>query len=366
MGQLGRSFQRIRYHRLRFEVVAGWPSVVSGTYVAGFVRDATDPVTEANAAATLLASGGTATKFWQSTNVTVGELPDLYYTSSDPEEQRWASPGSFVIAVVGPPSLESTFEVFCHWDVSFYEPSYEGGSRYEQGFSTVLADLYTSKGNRYLSKRSGNDWEPATWLDFSPPLFEGAIVTVLSMRSASTSAVGGTTINGVYNFRQLKATGNAVFPIDDRARTSGEPFFDECYILFKGEKLDVQKPPNVTVASWFLSTLRRHEHYGSFECRRRAQLQSQEPSLIGRPCFLMPTSSSTDPTPSTQPPKQSSSNCENLIKTSLTSSDRETLCRLMEQLMASRPLSRASSLGSFDPCDDATGQGEHVPFGSAQ
>lgn len=55
MGVLGKAFQRIRYHRLRFEVVAGWPSTVSGAYVAGFVKDATDPVSSASATSTLLA-----------------------------------------------------------------------------------------------------------------------------------------------------------------------------------------------------------------------------------------------------------------------------------------------------------------------
>lgn len=256
MGQLGRSFQRIRYHRLRFEVVAGWPSTVSGSYVAGFVKDATDPVKGSSATATLLASGGTATKFWQSSNIVVGALPDLYYTSTDPEEQRWASPGSFVISVVGPPSTTATFEVFVHWDVSFYEPTYESGGKVG-GFSTALVDLYTSAGNSYLSKRKSDDWEPAVVTDFSPPLFSGAELTLLSMRSASVRNSSGV-FSGVFNFRRVKVISGAIYPIDDLANYSKEKFFDQDYVIFAGEKAEVVKPPNLSAVSWFHSALRRH------------------------------------------------------------------------------------------------------------
>lgn len=337
MGQLGRSFQRIRYHRLRFEIVAGWPSTVSGSYVAGFIRDATDPVSEASAASTLLASGGTAVKFWQSTNVTVGALPDLYYTSSDPEEQRWASPGSFVIAVVGAPSSSASFEVFCHWDVSFYEPTYESAAK-NAGFCTSLDHMYTSKGNKYISQRKGSDWTPVEYNDFTPPLYEGAILTVLSMRYASVQN-SAQTFNGVFGFRQLKATGNRVYPVDDLLKESSQNYFDEDYCLFKGEKLEVNASPspNEERAQWFVSTLGRHVRSGLSEprpCLLRLERERRQ-TLFGS-CSTPSTSEtapsstipcSKDALPNSQPSGTPLSQLPRL--------ERETLSRLMEQWTAS-------------------------------
>lgn len=347
MGVLGKAFQRIRYHRMRFEVVAGWPSTVAGAYVAGFVKDATDPVPAASATSTLLASGGTATKFWQSCNVNVAGLPDLYYTSSDPEEKRWASPGSFVLSVVGPPSADASFEVFVHWDVSFYEPTYEAGVQ-DAGFSTALTDLYTSTGNKYLSKRDGSSWKPATWADFSPPLFEGALLTVLSMRSASVQN-SSKVLSGVYNFRQLKCTGSVIYPVDDKGKLSDQEFFDECYVVFNGEKVELSKPPNSTVASWFRSALRRHQRLGLSE-----SLRSDPSSSLENPSETMPSSSTpciSEPRPSntTQPSRE----CIAYFARLQRALDRgqfspETLSRLMESLMVSPPLSRASSQTSCD------------------
>lgn len=345
MGVLGKAFQRIRYHRLRFEVVAGWPSTVAGAYVAGFVKDATDPVPAASATSTLLASGGTATKFWQSSNVVVQNLPDLYYTSSDPEEKRWASPGSFVIAVVGTPSTDASFEVFMHWDVSFYEPTYESGVT-DAGFTTALVDVYTSKGNKYLSKRKGGDWEPLTWTDFSPPLFNGAVLTVLSMRSSS---VGTTAVNGVFNFRQMKCTGNLIYPTDDKGAIGSQVFFDEDYVLFEGEKLEVSKPPNETVASWFRSALRRHIRSGLSRSPSSEQECCPERLLETTRHFSMPSTSQRTQSriiPSSKECIITSEKLQTLLSQGPYS--QETLSRLMEQLMVSPPLSKASSMSSFD------------------
>lgn len=356
MGQLGKSFQRIRYHRLRFEIVAGWPSTVSGAYVAGFVRDATDPVNASNAASTLLASGGVATKFWQSTNVTVGTLPDLYYTSSDPEEARWASPGSFVIAIVGAPNMPATFEVFCHWDVSFYEPTYESAAR-NSGFTTALEHLYASKGNSYLSVRNGSDWKPADFQDFSPPLYEGAVLTVLSLRYASVQN-SNLNLSGIFGFRSLKAASGRIYPIDDLGQRSTENFFDETYVLTKGEKVEIASPPNAQVSQWFASTLGRHVRSGLSNPRPGVCRSGRESESTSLESSLMPCTSGMDPTRTTPsskgvtPALRPSENRSQQIP----SLRRDQLLRLMEQLTEFLPPlkdeSTTSSEDEYDRCED--------------
>lgn len=358
MGQLGKSFQRIRYHRLRFEIVAGWPSTVSGAYVAGFVKDATDPVTSATASSTLLASGGTAVKFWQSTNVMVGNLPDLYYTSSAPDAERWASPGSFVIAAVGAPNVSATFEIFCHWDVSFSEPTYEADSR-ASGFTTCLTDAYTSQGNKYLSKRKGSDWEPLTYADFSPALYTDVTVTVLSMRYASVQN-SSSVLSGVFGFRQMKATGGKVYPVDELGKTSSQSFFDETYALFTGEKVELFSPPNELTAPWFLSTLGRHVRSGLSKPQLPRPMCAPERKQTPLPCCWTDSSSGTNETRTTRSSKGVITLSERLRKLSKILPGLETadLLPLMERWTASQLQLKAASINSsdeeeFDGCADA-------------
>lgn len=254
LSQLAKSFQRIRYHRLRFEIVASWPTTSAGSYVSGFVKDATDPVRGSSAASTLLASGGTATKVWQSTEVIVGRLPDLYYTSSDPNSERWSSPGSFVIALISPPTVEGGVEVFVHWDITLTEPTYEearGSS--DDGFAAARCDMFTSKNNPYLSKRSGDTWTPVTLGDFSPPLKDGDELRFLSFKFGSVEN-SSLALNGLFGFHSVKAKGRFVYPIDDKGNQSSENFFDEVYVIAIGEKGQIERAKsNLSLGSWYLS-----------------------------------------------------------------------------------------------------------------
>lgn len=254
LSQLSKSFQRIRYHRLRFEVVASWPSTAGGAYVAGFVKDATDPVHSLNAATTLLASGGTATKVWQSTEVIVNSLPDLYYTSSDSNSVRWSSPGSFVAALMSKTTDSGSLQVYAHWDVSLSEPTYETPDNADDGYAVLNVDAYTSQGNAYLSKRNGSDWTPLLPSDFFPALKSGDKLHLVSFRYASVASTGGA-LNGLFGFHTLSCTAGAVYPVDDQGNYSTQKFFDEVYVLSKGERAQIgRETPNVQRAPWFIST----------------------------------------------------------------------------------------------------------------
>lgn len=256
LGQLAKSFQRIRYHRLRFEIITGCPTTASGVYVAGFVKDARDPVKDSTASATLLASGGEVVKMWQSTEVVVGRLPDLYYTSANTAEQRWSSPGSLVISLISPPDTKVTIQVFVHWDVALSQPTYESGesSPDSDGFVTVKLDAYASNDNPYLSVRSGNSWRPMTPDDFTPALEDKQILTVLSMRYAATENSSGN-LDGIFGFRKIGVKDRFLYPIDDRNNKSDQNFHGQTYILFAGEKCSVENPPNFQRARWYRSAL---------------------------------------------------------------------------------------------------------------
>lgn len=293
LSQLSRSFQRIKYHRLRFEVVAGFPSTSSGGYVAGFVKDATDPMRESSAATTLLASGGTCVKAWQSTEVVVQSLPDLYYTSTAPNSERWSSPGSFVIAWTSPNTVEGNFSVYVHWDVTLSAATYEDeGEGEETGFATCLADAYTSTGNPYLSVRNGSSWTPMKATHFSPVLKSGDRVTLLSFKFGSYQNSSGT-LDGLYGFRRLLCVGNGsssyIKPIDEKGDSMTVNFHDEAYVLFKGEKGELARASlNSLRVSWFLSPTRVSPDFPttSGKCLQEPLLQSpvsESPSSIS--CF---------------------------------------------------------------------------------
>lgn len=239
LSQLAKSFQRIKYHRLRFEIVTGCPTVTGGVYVAGFVADATDPVSKNSAAATLLASGGSATKFWQSSEVIVNKFgPELYYTNPHEGEERWSSPGSLVLAVVSPPTQPVSFDIFCHWDVSLSKPTYDAPGKTEENFSRAEVDIYTSKDNKYLSKRKGTDWTPLRMSDFTPSLKNETTYILGGWRcgtvEASTGAASG--IFGFFGLRVKYETDNYyVYPVDESNNRTTQNFHAEEYVIRKGE-----------------------------------------------------------------------------------------------------------------------------------
>lgn len=291
MSQLARSFQRIRYHRLRFEVIASFPSVCAGAYCAGFVKDATDPINSKSAASTLLASGGTATKIWQSTEVVVNKIPDLYYTSTASSEERWSSPGSFVITQMASNDQAGSYQVFLHWDVSFSEPTYEtpeGAG--DDGFATALADLYASSDNPYLGVRGGGSWVPASPAHFSPKLQEGDVVRVLGMRYAATENSSGT-LDGIFGFCLIScySSGGQLYlgPVDDKGARTTQNFHGVSYVMAKGEKGELtRKTPNSLRGSWYLCPKRPCRGYG----------KPRSPYLIGQQS--PPVDTPSDPTSS--------------------------------------------------------------------
>lgn len=123
---LATAWQRVKYHKLMFEVNASGSTFVGGEFVAAFIADPTDVPPIIGADRWIKAhQGSVASSWWRSINVHGPCPPQVMYTSFEPNEPRFSSPGRFVLAVVNPPSSDTTMSISLNWHVSFQQPSLE-------------------------------------------------------------------------------------------------------------------------------------------------------------------------------------------------------------------------------------------------
>lgn len=123
---LATAWQRIKYHKLLFEVNASGSSLIGGEFVAAFIADPTDTPPMQGADRWIKAHQGSVTSsWWRSINVHGPCPPQVMYTSFESNEPRFSSPGRFVMAVVNPPSSDTTMSISLNWHVSFQQPSLE-------------------------------------------------------------------------------------------------------------------------------------------------------------------------------------------------------------------------------------------------
>lgn len=141
---LASAYQRIKYNSVKFVVTPQAAAIVSGGYVAGFIPDPDD---DSISAADLSASQGSLTRKWyESAIVTMPRKPDLLYTSEG-EEERLVSPGSFWMITEGPPSETTTVVVTIMWTVTLSVPSVHTKSP----IVITAADYYPVKGQNYMA-----------------------------------------------------------------------------------------------------------------------------------------------------------------------------------------------------------------------
>lgn len=176
------AWQRLRYHKLLFEVNASSSSLVGGEFVAAFIADPTDKPPMQGADRWVKAHAGSVTSnWWKSINVRGPVPPQMMYTSYEVSEPRFSSPGRFVLAVINPPTAEATLSVSLNWGVTFAQPSLEVELESEEdNIYTIQTDsrLYLSDGtasnefNKYLGKTPFVTEETDTLnpRDFVPPL----------------------------------------------------------------------------------------------------------------------------------------------------------------------------------------------------
>jgi len=200
--KLGDAYQRIRYHSLRFTVEPLLSTAVSGGYTCGFIKDAADPVRD-DSTSELLASGGVARKFWESAVISVGQLPDLYYTNpgEGTPEYRWASPGSFVIIVDAPASSAGAVKIYLDWKVTLTEPTVQGTHDNAPGVVEALQSAYTLDQNYGIYDDDGKQLKTEDLFGVKLPI--GSVINMPSIRyySQAQSATAPGYLVGYFRFQ---------------------------------------------------------------------------------------------------------------------------------------------------------------------
>lgn len=140
---IAKSFQRIKWVELSFEVHMQNSSATPGGYVAGFVPDPEDSFEGSEDDLNRLTSspGSKTQKMWESCFVKARPPKTLLFTSSS-VEPRLFSPGQFILLTDGETSAtDSSCTVFVHWKVSLSVPSVENEENLVPGFTneTIIA-----------------------------------------------------------------------------------------------------------------------------------------------------------------------------------------------------------------------------------
>lgn len=210
MHRLASSFQRIRYRKLEFVVEPQISSACSGGYVTAFVRDAVDTPTGSAGIDMLTAQvGSKTTKWWESSVVPTGALPDLYYTETSGLEPRWSSPGVFCLAVDGKASMEAPVTIFCRYQVELSAPTAEAATEASLAPVNVKQSLYMKEGADNLV---GADKEGSA-KKLIPGAEEGDVFVMRSPRCFGVSSkVDQRFLSEVVSFHQILVKSDTLTP----------------------------------------------------------------------------------------------------------------------------------------------------------
>lgn len=128
MADLALAFQRVRYVKLRFRVTSHFPSIASGGYLAGFIKDPADKLPALAASYLISNTGAKVTNWWISTNYDCSLGATRYYTDRPtqdstgevaPDTVRSYSPGRFVVVCDSIPNQTGSISLELEWEVVF-------------------------------------------------------------------------------------------------------------------------------------------------------------------------------------------------------------------------------------------------------
>ena len=127
MSNFARNFQKVVYEDVSFEVITEASTACTGSYIAAFVRDASDNIPPGSVIDYLSNTKGNILKKWWESNkfVRASDISRVEYYTSPGEDPRIYSPGRFVLAVNTPPDQRAPLTVKFHWKVKFLDPSQE-------------------------------------------------------------------------------------------------------------------------------------------------------------------------------------------------------------------------------------------------
>lgn len=117
-------FQRVKYHKLEFEIQTQVATTTSGGYVAAFYKDPSMDVGSGVEALNRMAAvqGSKTSKNWVSLNMSVTPTQDKLYTANG-NEIRMFSPGRFRMLTDGTPSNDINVTINLVWTCTFSEPA---------------------------------------------------------------------------------------------------------------------------------------------------------------------------------------------------------------------------------------------------
>lgn len=155
LAHLSAAFQRIQFHSVAMVVTPQGSAMVNGGYVAAFVADPTDHVTDPVRLQSQ--QGAVVKKWWESASVRLHTNTGAkFYTSLKDEDLRWYSPGKFQLLVNGVPSTEVDVNVSLSWDVTLSGPSLETETPAVKKVLIVEESLWGVKNNYALGDKGGN------------------------------------------------------------------------------------------------------------------------------------------------------------------------------------------------------------------
>lgn len=153
-----RTFQRIKYHKLKFDVQSQMPTSTSGGFISAFITDPNDLVSGTpDGKERLMANKGSmATKAYDSFSV-IGKPSQSPLFTNQVGEPRLYSPGQFVMVVNGKLSQEGSVMVTCKWKVTLSQPTVESPVVEKQGLvlTSPMAGSKTASQGFYPMNSAG-------------------------------------------------------------------------------------------------------------------------------------------------------------------------------------------------------------------
>nr|QXV86524.1 coat protein [Nodaviridae sp.] len=117
-------FQRVKYHKLTFDIQTQAPTTVSGGFVAAYYKDPSMDVGTGVEALNRMAAvqGSKTSKNWVSLEMPVTPSNDKLYTANG-NDIRLFSPGRFRMLTDGTPSIDVNITINLVWTCTFSEPA---------------------------------------------------------------------------------------------------------------------------------------------------------------------------------------------------------------------------------------------------
>jgi len=176
LSRFAASYQRIRYHKITFQLSCHLPTSASGGYVMGFRPDPMDKLpsaAEERKRFVVGTPGSIKNSIWQSTDMTIPSrvlTNRLFYTSLGTDAREF-SPGTLFVVVDGTVNQAGSISVSATYDVSCSIPSLEYNVRDEEAaYQNVrtVDNMYLLSSGRYFLQANRPDGPYFRWDDFLP------------------------------------------------------------------------------------------------------------------------------------------------------------------------------------------------------